>query len=174
MPYKLSVVKLSRPVESNEPSFLRKLKGQYAGADARHERPLARPKKQKDEDDDDEPTYVVEESHDTMTKAEYEALLDHTSLPKGNEQQGKFLEPHENSTEKAVDREVESTQKLATVKQQTASIGASSKRKSAKIVRDDDVKANDDRDLESSAVPKTTKKPKKRVKLSFDEDVAEG
>lgn len=174
-PYNLSVVKLSRPTESNEPNFLRKLKGQYGGGNAvRHERPLARPKKQKAEDEDDAPTYVVEDSHDTMTRAEYEALFDQTGPQKSDEQQENGPNQHEDFAEKPVDREEEPTQKPANVKQHVAAIGASTKRKSAKIVGDVDAKANDGRGPESSAVPKTMKKPKKRVKLSFDDEVAEG
>lgn len=174
----MSGAKLSGLVESNEPNFLRKLKGQYGGGDAvRHERPLARPKKHRDEDEDDTPTYVVGESHDTMTKAEYEALLNQIAPQKQNEQQKNFPnQPQpEDTTEDAADKESESTQKLTSVKQQVASIGASTKRKSVRIVGDDDGEVNDGRSHESSAVPKTMKKKtKKRVKLSFDEDVAEG
>ena len=109
-----------------------------------------------------------------MTQAEYEALLNQTAPQERNEQHGISPKQYEGSTEKTVDREEESTEKLANVKQQVASIGLSTKRKSAKIVGDDGVKANDGRELESSAVLRMMKKkPKKRVKLSFDEDVAE-
>lgn len=178
MRYDVSGPKLSGSVESNEPSFLRKLKGQYGGGGAvRHERPLARPKKPKDEDEDDAPTYVVEESHNTMTKAEYEALLNQTAPQKRDEQREDFPNKPEDSTENAADEEPESTQKRANVKQQVASIGATTKRKSVKIISDNSVKVNDDRGHESSAVPLTTsktKQTKKKVKLSFDEDVAEG
>lgn len=117
---------------------------------------------------------MVEESHDTMTKAEYEALLGQTAPQKQNEQQKNFPDQSEDSTDDAADKEPESTQKLANVKQQVASIGATTKRRSVRTVGDDDVEVNDGRSHESRGVPKTTKKSKKRVKLSFDEDVAEG
>lgn len=120
---------------------------------------------------------MVEESHDTMTKAEYEALLNQTAPQKRDEQREDFPNKPEDSTEDAADEEPESTQKRANVKQQVASIGATTKRKSVKIISDKSVKVNDDRGHESSAVPLTTskmKKTKKKVKLSFDEDVAEG
>ncbi len=66
-----------QPIESNEPSFLRKLRGEFGGTDAvRHERPIPRPRKvMTDGDDEDQPTYVVEESQDTLSKEEYEALV---------------------------------------------------------------------------------------------------
>ena len=176
--FNLPMVKLTRPVESNEPRFLRKLKGQYNGGDVRHERPPARPKRNKDDDEEDAPTYVIEESHDTMTQSEYEALLDQTAPQKRNEQIGNSPSRHVDSTEKHANGDESSTQNLSNVKQQIVSIGASTKRKSAKIVGDDDLKGVDGRNVETSAAPKTMKKPmkkpKKRVKLSFDGDVAEG
>ena len=161
--------------ESNEPRFLRKLKGQYGGGDAvRHERPIVRPKKHKDEDDDDAPTYVVEESHDTISKAEYDALLAQTDRHKGDEQQADLPKKVEDDTERLTVGEVESTQKHTNATQQIASIGASTKRKLARIVGEDDVKVDDGQSPQSSAAPKTTKKHKKRVKLSFEEDAADG
>lgn len=176
--YNLPMVKLTRPVELNEPSFLRKLKGQYSGGDVRHERPLARPKRHKGDDEEDAPTYVVKESHDTMTQSEYEALLDQMAPQKRNEQTGNSPSRHEDSTEQHANGDEISTQNLPNVKQQIASIGASTKRKSVKIVGDDDLKDVDSRNVETSAAAKTMKKPmkkpKKRVKLSFDGDVAEG
>lgn len=71
---------LMRHIESNEPSFLRKLRGQVSGQDAdRYEHPVARPKKARKADDDDEPTYVVEGSNDTLSKEEYDALVSKTA-----------------------------------------------------------------------------------------------
>ena len=62
--------------DSNEPAFLRRLRAKHGGGDsARHERPLARPRKQVKDGEDDQPTYVVEGSQDTLSKAEYEALM---------------------------------------------------------------------------------------------------
>ncbi|KAI9796967.1 MAG: hypothetical protein M1825_006281 [Sarcosagium campestre] len=64
--------------ELKEPSFLRKLKSQYGGGDAqRHERPIARPKRLRTGDDeDDEPTYVDDETNQTISKDEYLTLVE--------------------------------------------------------------------------------------------------
>ena len=69
---------LMENIESNEPTFLRKLRGEYGDTKGvRHERPLARPRKEATvgDDEDDQPTFVVEGSHDTMSPQQYEALL---------------------------------------------------------------------------------------------------
>ncbi|KAK4981980.1 hypothetical protein LTR50_007861 [Elasticomyces elasticus] len=64
--------------EKNDPPFLRRLRAEQAGKnlDDRHERATPRPKRLKrdGDSDEDEPTYVVEESNDTLSKAEYEAM----------------------------------------------------------------------------------------------------
>ena len=67
--------KTSNATDKNEPSFLRKLRGQYAGGNAvTQTRPSPFPKKAKHDYDDDGPTYVDEESGEAMSKEEYEAL----------------------------------------------------------------------------------------------------
>ncbi|KAI4119273.1 MAG: hypothetical protein LQ345_000796 [Seirophora villosa] len=66
--------------EPKEPAFLRKLKNEYEGSNsARHQRPLARPKRQKDAggEDEDEPVFVHETDPNVpISKADYDALLD--------------------------------------------------------------------------------------------------
>lgn len=162
--------------ESNEPAFLRKLRSEYQGGDsARHERPLARPRKHiKDGEEDDQPTFVVEGSQDTLSKAEYEALMGVVSDEKheGNEavsdpQPGsKGEKPRECSTEFSDDS--------TPAKQINASIGASNKRRFAKIVGNEDEGPAESRDEDSARI---TKKPKakkaKKVKLSFAEEAPE-
>jgi hypothetical protein len=61
--------------ESREPSFLRKLKSQYGGDQDRHERPIARPRKDRADDEDEGPTYVDEASNDTISKEDYEKMI---------------------------------------------------------------------------------------------------
>lgn len=149
--------------ESNEPAFLRRLRGQVAGGDAdRHERPIARPKRLKQNDDEDDgPTYVVEESGDTLSKAEYEAMLakedaaDETvERPEGEAAEGG--EPRSHS------------------RQQLAEAGQKQKkRKAAKIIGNDDEKDEAVANGHEEQAKKVTKKPKKKakaVKLSFEDE----
>ena len=161
-------------LESNEPKFLRKLKCQYGGVDStRHEHPLSRPNKQKEEDDDDEPTYVDEDTRDIISKAQYNALLSgEKHLPVegagcSTENQDK---PSEELEEPGEPREPKI--RLPAKEQQIAAIGASGKRKVAKIIGNEE----DDFQVklvnkESSKGKKSTKKLKK-IRLSFDEQAA--
>ncbi|KAK0507869.1 hypothetical protein JMJ35_009758 [Cladonia borealis] len=162
--------------ESNEPAFLRKLRSEYQGGDsARHERPLARPRKHiKDGDEDDEPTFVVEGSQDTLSKAEYEALMGVVSDEKHDGNEAVSDPQPESKDEKPGESSTEISDNSTPAKQVNASIGASNKRRFAKIVGDEDEGAAESRDENS---PRTTKKPKakkaKKVKLSFAEDATE-
>ncbi|KAI4166920.1 MAG: hypothetical protein LQ343_007623 [Gyalolechia ehrenbergii] len=167
--------------ESNEPEFLRKLKGQYGGTDpARHQQPLARPRKQKNplEEDEDDPIYVHEANpHEPMSKAAYDALMDtatedHDGLfttveessrgaKKSSDQTGPPSEPHR---EKCGMQEAPS-------KQQMAVIGAASKKRSAKIVGDG-AEADDARVCAENLEPAKSQglKKAKKQKLSFQDD----
>lgn len=162
-------------LESNEPAFLRKLRSEYGGADsARHERPLARPRKHVKDDEDDQPTFVVEGSQDTLSKAEYEALMEVASDEKhdGNEAVSDRQPGAED--EKPRDNSTEIPDNATPAKQQSASIGASNKRRFAKIVGDEDEGIAKSQEEDSA---RTTKKPKikkgKKVKLSFAEETPE-
>ena len=163
-------------IDSNEPTFLRKLRSEYEGDDARHERPLARPRKQQiGGDEDEEPTYVQEESHDTISKAEYDAMMKNADVEK--------------QTSKTVISKVESKDNLhaptedagksphepALSKQQVvAGIGVNTKRRFAKVVGEED--GTEDSQFEGSR-PHDEKKSKlkkgKKIKLSFNEESAE-
>ncbi|OJD34308.1 uncharacterized protein BKCO1_2400069 [Diplodia corticola] len=165
--------------DHKEPAFLRRMKGDLtAGRDTdRHERPVARPKRLKrDDEEDDGPTYVVEESNDTLTKAEYEALVNGTTEES----------PAAHATSDAAegkDGDEVAAEKAKPKQQQVASVGgASKKRKAVKIGGDaDDEERDESRADEKSGKaedpqkketkPKKPKKKAKAVKLSFgDED----
>ena len=62
--------------DKQEPSFLRKLKGQFGEGDGRHNVQIARPKRDrlKTADDDDDPL-IVDEQGETVEKEEYERRL---------------------------------------------------------------------------------------------------
>ncbi|MCJ1247338.1 hypothetical protein MMC30_004552 [Trapelia coarctata] len=163
--------------ESKEPSFLRKLKSEYGGNNSgRHERPLARPRKQKgaDEDEDDEPTYVVDGGRDTLTKAEYDALMnpqdEAVSQAKGV-RDGEATESANGSAEStriATDQAEDLPQPAK--KEVVATIGGTGKRRIAKVVGDDPEGDEGKEDRKPAASAKKAAKPKKKVKLSFDEE----
>ncbi len=166
---------LTECTESNEPAFLRKLRSQHGGSDsARHERPLARPRKQvKDGEGDDTPTYVVENSQDTLSKAEYDALIKaQYSEEKGGE--GSFSSPKADSKKfDNPDESEESAVDAVLAKQHVAAIGASNKRRLAKVVGDEEERAKGVvKDKSQEGGRKVKSKKGKRVKLSFSEEAA--
>lgn len=162
--------------ESNEPAFLRKLRSEYQGGDsARHERPLARPRKHiKDGEEDDQPTFVVEGSQDTLSKAEYEALIGVANDEKQDGNEAVSDTQPGSRDEKPRECSAEVSDNSMPVKQINALIGASNKRRFAKIVGNEDEGAAESREEESA---RATKKPKakkgKKVKLSFAEEAPE-
>ncbi|OCK82562.1 hypothetical protein K432DRAFT_324002 [Lepidopterella palustris CBS 459.81] len=154
--------------DAKEPAFLRRLRGEASGLDSdRHERHIPRPKKAKQDDGDDDPTYVLEESNQTLSKAEYEALLAGKDLDDqdtdANTKEGESgpAKPSEDNSSKP--------REGPQAKQRLTEVGKGvNKRKAAKIVGEE---SNDGEALPQDRKP--TKKPKKRakaIKLSFDED----
>ena len=160
-------------IESNEPAFLRRLRGEYGDRDSsRHERPLARPRKQvQDGEEDDQPTFVVEESQDTLSKAEYEALAADNA---DNENNVHTSAKTNHSVEQAQARQEEVTRGPTVVEQHIAGIGGSTKRRLAKVIGDEEEdevapKKGDSRKNSKNARAKKGKK----MKLSFDEENTE-
>ncbi|MCJ1380021.1 hypothetical protein MMC17_003124 [Xylographa soralifera] len=157
--------------ESKEPAFLRKLKNEYGGSNAdRHGSQLARPRKPKDnDDDDDEPTYVDEESNDTFTKAQYEAILmkeeqitldvQHSKPLKSNNDGPVIHEPA---------KEVASETSLR--KELVAAIGGTGKRRIAKVVGDDGLDQSGEERSQGTTVGKRSTKKSKKIKLSFNDE----
>ncbi|MCJ1402751.1 hypothetical protein MMC11_005972 [Xylographa trunciseda] len=159
--------------ESKEPAFLRRLKNEYGGGNSdRHERPSARPRKQKhSEDDEDEPTYVDEDSNDTLTKAEYEAILKEEQVM-SEEQHSESLELH-NDSKITHDAAVNIANETSTRKELVAAIGGTGKRRVAKVIGDDDLDQNGQELVpETKAGKRSSKKPKK-IKLSFNDEGTE-
>src|SRR5207249_207756 len=61
-------------IDNAQPAFLRRLRGELAGDDsARHEQPIPRNKRLKQDDEEDAPTYVLEDTNESITKEENEA-----------------------------------------------------------------------------------------------------
>ena len=163
--------------EAKEPSFLRKLREESGGGGSlRHERPLARPKKQKaGNDDDDDPTYVDEESQNTMTKAEYESLVGRQTVP-DKEGVNQELNGTEGIrpviAEENDDDDDDDDMTTVRIKQPVAEIGAPKRRKAVKAVGDDTEHSKDaePKTVSSESGSSQKLKTRKKVKLSFDAD----
>ncbi|KAI9667358.1 MAG: hypothetical protein M1821_000173 [Bathelium mastoideum] len=154
--------------ESNEPSFLRKLRAENGGVTSdRQERPIARPKRSKNTDDDDGPTFVLEESNNTLSKAEYEALIKAATGAKNDKTTDADTSVNNGPNGADTERGKAEGSDKKPAQQQTTEIGMTQKkRKLGKIVTADE-------SHEATAEPKSGKRPKKKakaVKLSFGDD----
>jgi hypothetical protein len=129
---------------------------------ARHERPIPRNKRMKQDDEDDAPTYVLEDTNQSMTKEEYEAFV----AEKDSKKEGK-PESGDDVKEQGKDVEPKSKDKIAEV-------GSNAKkRKAAKIISDGQEGSKDELNDTKKSDAKTVKKPKKKakaVKLTFGDE----
>jgi len=157
--------------DRQEPAFLRRLKAGITAVDNDPDRqvnPPPFPKKPKrlENDEDDGPTYVVEDSNETLTKEEYEKLV----------KKGKDVgrgEKHVKLGETDGNEDVAKKDDSNRLKQQSVHAGAlSKKRKAVKIVGEDE--AGESEESSPAAIPKksaTAKgKKKAKIKLSFDDE----
>ncbi|KAI9698708.1 MAG: hypothetical protein M1836_003818 [Candelina mexicana] len=166
--------------DMKEPSFLRKLKGEYGAGDShRHERPTARPRKQQTGEDDDGPTYVDEESNETISKSQYDALVGKpaTDVSENEVKAGPetIESPHVRKAENGTAGELKS----ATLGRNVVEIGNRRKRKAAKVIIEDAGDSSTQAKATSTREPNETSKSmdkrtsKRRtggsVKLSFDD-----
>ncbi|KAL8683788.1 MAG: hypothetical protein Q9186_000274 [Xanthomendoza sp. 1 TL-2023] len=173
----MSVNSKNLTYETNEPAFLKKLRSEYGGTDlSRQQRPQARPRKQRnaDEENDDEPVYVHDEDpHEPISKADYDALL---KAPSTEQESAKSMQPASSvqfspGTESSSQaHSLDQVQQALPTKERTAGIGRSSKKRSAKIIGDDD-SADEVRKLTtgSDAPKKHVQTKGKKVKLSFED-----
>ncbi|KAI4243576.1 MAG: hypothetical protein L6R40_003400 [Gallowayella cf. fulva] len=163
--------------ESNEPAFLRRLRGEFGGTDsASHRRPQARPRKQRNSDEDDnEPVYVRDgDPHEPISKADYDALLKAPTTeqqPIRTSQSGpgaQVANVIDSAIQTPSDVDVQQAQPAT---EKTAAIGGSSKKRSARIVGDDvssDEVQGPKTDLQTPN--KHGMKKGKKVKLSFEDE----
>ncbi|KAK6521112.1 hypothetical protein TWF506_001344 [Arthrobotrys conoides] len=160
--------------ESKEPAFLQRLRAQTAGV--YQERPLNRPKKQRNPEDDeeDEPVYVLEDNT-TLSGKEFDALKEETAAKaKASEED----EDQEADPDKPSNRDPGDKSKGAKnekPKDSVLEVGVKTqKRKIAKVVgaeaSDDEVKKADGKDKKNEAPKKKKPRPKQKVKLSFGDD----
>ncbi|KAF2418500.1 hypothetical protein EJ08DRAFT_53628 [Tothia fuscella] len=158
--------------DDRQPAFLRRLRGEISGSTDDPDRqvnPVARPKgaSRLKKDEDDGPTYVMEDTQESLSKAEYEALLIGRKEPKVTDR----VESNEDGGEGLA--EDESTQP----KQKVAAVGGlGKKRKAAKIVGDETEEGLEKAQFDNAkpAEPDKKRLPKKKktkaVKLSFGDD----
>lgn len=150
--------------DSSQPAFLQRLRGQLAGDDsARHQQPIARNKRAKQDDEDDAPTYVLEDTNQSLTKEEYEALVS-----------GKDDSKAEDSTT-GNGQQTETAEQDSKPKRKIPEVGTNfKKRKVAKVIGDEEPsgsKASAKTSEISTKEPgKRPKKKGKPVKLSFGDD----
>lgn len=161
--------------ESNEPAFLRKLKSEYgAGVDpARHQHPLARPRKQNaTEDADDEPTYVDEDTLDNISKDEYTALLMRDKEKADNDPTSSLLDRGRHSEDGVSGHTGEQLHNAKPAEQLQANIGGTSKKRLIKAIGDhSEVQENiPDRDGPSPRNANRDRTKRKKIKLSFEEE----
>lgn len=151
---------------------MRKLRSEHEGANsARHERPLARVRKQAtDGGDDDLPTYVVEGGQDTLSKQEYEALI-------GKEDRRGEGEGEQQAELKASDdAEKFQNEKDSNVKddsepknESVVAIGRTQKKRNVTAIGGDE--KGDDVEVGKKRASNAKKgKKDKKVKLSFDQE----
>ena len=158
--------------EAKQPAFLRRLRGEADSLvtdPSRNVNQDRRKRTTKPSDEDDHPTYVLEESGSTISKAEYEALFSSKENAPGQEEEEEAVAPKEEQVNQPSTKPVESSSRKS-----AAAIGLNSKkRKATQVVTEDSVR---DANAESSA--KTTgdppqvrpKKKSKAIKLSFGEE----
>jgi hypothetical protein len=176
---------LSYDKSASQPAFLQRLRDQNSAISStgRHEQPIARAQRPKNstanDDDDDAPTYVVEGSSETLSKAEYEKL---TSAGDGDDAKEKFGDVKDMVTGELTGDSPRASGALpdeddgparASV---TVDAGkATKKRKMAKIVGGEDDDADGDEAIskdtsKDESKPKKAKKKGKPIKLSFGDE----
>ena len=130
---------------------------------------MARPRRQvKEGEQDDQPTYVLEESQDNLSKAECEALIAAANASTDDEKHVTSSEKTSNGAEEGEPRKDEVAREAVLVKQPVAGIGGSIKRKLAKVIGPEEDEEGSDK-MDSGKTSKKVKVKKgKKMKLSFD------
>ena len=168
-----SLYKANTATESEEPAFLRRLRGEVGGQDsARYQRAIARPRKHKNpnDHDDDEPTYVDEHNHGVMTKPQFEALVTQKGSKK-TEHEG--VSQSEGQSGEQAESAIETNLEGSPPKEHVAFIGGSSKRRLAKVVGDEEASSTLGAEAESRDINKAKNRKGKKIKLSFVEDTGD-
>ncbi|KAF2774069.1 hypothetical protein EJ03DRAFT_370890 [Teratosphaeria nubilosa] len=158
--------------DSTLPPFLQRLHDKNAGRGDtdRHERPLARPKRDKDPNEDDGPT-VVDESGETLTKDEFERLTKAEAAREGDIG-GAVIGESTGDGQLEASGALPDGEEIKRGDQKVTDGLASKKRKAAKVVGDEvggDGKSADG-EGKGEKVVKKQKKKAKPIKLAFDDE----
>ncbi|OAL44606.1 hypothetical protein IQ07DRAFT_604961 [Pyrenochaeta sp. DS3sAY3a] len=154
----------SHLLDNSQPAFLRRLRGELTGDNSgRHDLPIPRNKRMKNDDEDDVPTYVLEDTNQSLTKEEYDALV-----------AGKSPDDDQKPDSEVASKDQGSEAK-SKPKDKIVEVGATvKKRKAVKIISEEDEGVErgaegDSRKIDSKAVKKPKKKAK-AVKLTFGDE----
>lgn len=155
--------------DSSLPPFLQRLHAQNAGfGDGdRHERPIARPKRAKVHEEEDEPT-VVDESGETVSKADLAKMTATEDKPEGGEEGGNVKGSLDGEGEAMVSGAIPGGKEA----RKFTDGAAVKKRKVAKVVGESEDGVEEDAEkTHSGSMKKVTKKAKKSkpIKLAFDD-----
>jgi len=158
---------------ARQPAFLARIRNQHTGPDPdRHEISVARPRGRNrtvDDEDEDAPTYVLdEEDGNTLSKEEYNAMLEEVKA--GGEREKTDVDSKaENTLDQGLQQEI--TNDGTTKRQDVTEAGfAKKKRKAAKVVGVQVANSEDAAENHDESEQKPIKKAKTRVKpikLSF-------
>ncbi|KAG9632466.1 hypothetical protein KCU64_g16236, partial [Aureobasidium melanogenum] len=171
---------ISYDKSASQPAFLQRLRDQNSAisASGRHEQPVARAQRAKKsgDDDDDAPTYVVEGSSETLTKAEYEKLA--SGDGEESDAKSKFGDVKDMVTGELTGDSPKASGALPDESDAPARASATvdagkatKKRKVAKVVGgDDEDEASTQDTTKDESKPKKIKKKGKPIKLSFGDE----
>ncbi|KAI4753675.1 hypothetical protein E4T52_14200 [Aureobasidium sp. EXF-3400] len=163
---------------ASQPAFLQRLRDQNSAisSSGRHEQPIARAHRAENpnNDDDDAPTYVVEGSSETLTKAEYEKLTSGDT----DDVESKFGDVKDMVTGELTGDSPKASGALPDEDDAPARASvtvdagkATKKRKVAKVVGGDDGDEAPAKDtIKDESKPKKLKKKGKPIKLSFGDE----
>lgn len=152
--------RLTHSVDNSQPTFLRRLRGELTGDNSdRHERPIPRNKRLNKDDEDDAPTYVLEDTNQSLTKAEYEELVARKDAPRDDEQ----ISP---GADKPNSNAPQSTKQT---KDNIVELGAATKKRKAARIIGDESEVKDSTGIDTKAKKKAKKKGKP-IKLSFRDE----
>lgn len=162
---------------------MRKLRDQYGSGDGvRHERPAPRPRKAKDDDEDDAPVYVDGDTSETISKEDYEMLVNGSH----SKTEGTAGENDINANV-AGQLPTQSAHGLADSgsagqtgcddpkrQENLSEVGTQKKRRKAKVIQEDaeleaQLPQRQGGSAGSDSPAKVNAKKKKKIKLSFEE-----
>ena len=135
------------------------MRGELAGdGSGRHEQPVARNKKLKNDDEDDAPTYVLEDTNQSLSKAEYEAMV------AGDDAKDDNAVADETAAQESTTRPEKQ------IKDNITEVGkVLKKRKVAKVIGEEKEDESTAKSTETKVIKKSRKKSKP-VKLTFGDE----